>query len=258
MSTAEVEPYQEHGTAITLAADPSSELITWAAEAQAAYGIAAKLVTTSFVPSAMRQKPHEATAAILTGQEVGLKPMAALRSINIISGTPAMTAIAMRGLVQSRGHKVWVEEQTDTRAVVCGQRRGSDKVQKSVWTMDRAHKLGLTGKDNWKKQPQAMLVARATAEVCRLIAADVLLGLPYAVEELEDVQPVATGGDEPAKPARRTAKRRPVERVETPAPELEPAPEPTPEAEAAPVEDAEPDEDPAIWPEVAIPGGDDE
>ena len=36
------------------------------------------------------------------------------------------------------GHDVWVEEQTDKRAVVCGQRRGSEHVQKSTWTIDRA------------------------------------------------------------------------------------------------------------------------
>jgi hypothetical protein len=83
-----------------------------------------------------------------------------------------------------------------------------------VWTIDRAQKLGLTGKDNWKKQPESMLIARATSEVCRRIAADALLGLPYSVEEIAD-----TVETEPQRTARRRAQR-------------EPAPMPEPELEA--------------------------
>ncbi len=95
--------------------------------------------------------------------------MASLRSINLINGTPALTALAMRGLVQSHGHDVWVEKQTDNEAVVAGKRLGSEHEQRSTWRIARAQQLGLAAKENWKKQPMAMLVARATAEVCRLV-----------------------------------------------------------------------------------------
>lgn len=193
-----------------------TDMSRWASDAQEIARMAASLVQTSFVPAAMRGKPAEATAAILTGLEVGLQPMAALRSIDVIQGTPALRAVTLRALVQGAGHEVWVDEQTKTRAVVKGRRRGSDVVQESVWTTDRAKDLGLLGKDNWKKQPGAMLVARATAECCRLVAADVILGLPYAVEELTDEGPVDEVEVKPR--ARRTAKRKPVEEsVESPA-----------------------------------------
>ena len=39
---------------------------------------------------------------------------------------------------------------------------------------------------NWKKQPGAMLVARATSEACRLVAADAILGIGYSSEEIAD------------------------------------------------------------------------
>lgn len=192
-----------------------SRLGRWAQDARDAHLVATSLAKTVFVPKEMQGKPELVTAAILTGQEIGLDPMASLRSIDVIQGTPAMRAHALRGLVQSRGHDVWVEESTETRAIVCGQRSGSERVQRSLWTMDRAQKLGLAGREQWRKQPQAMLVARATAEVCRLIASDVLLGMPYAVEELDI--------DEEAKPARKV-RRKPVEpRPEAPAPALMPA-----------------------------------
>lgn len=202
-----------------------TKLGQWAQDARQAHAVAISLAGTAFVSREFKDQPQLVTAAILTGQEIGLEPMAALRSIDIISGTPAMRAHALRGLVQSRGHDVWVEESTETRAIVKGQRKGSQHVQESRWTIDRAQKLGLTGRDQWKKQPQAMLIARATAEVCRLVASDVLLGMPYAVEELEN--------DEPAQPARK-ARRKPVEKVEPAAPPLEP--EPAPSVAEAPAE----------------------
>jgi hypothetical protein len=166
--------------------DSLAELAAWADSARAAFTIAESLAKTSFVPDAFRGKPHEVTAAILTGHEMGLSPMAALRSFDLIKGTPAMRANAMRGLVQSHGHAIWEEESTATRAVVCGQRAGESEVHRSEWTIERARDAQLTGKDNWKKQPKAMLLARATAEACRLTASDALHGVPYAAEELVD------------------------------------------------------------------------
>ncbi|MGW1675968.1 hypothetical protein [Saccharopolyspora sp. NPDC002376] len=197
-----------------------TKLGKWAMDAQQANVVAQSLARTKFVPEAMQGKPAEITAAILTGQEIGLEPMSALRSLDIIQGTPAMRAHALRGLVQSRGHEVWIEESSDTRVVAKGRRNGSDVIQTVTWDIDRAKKMGLTGKPNWQKMPQHMLIARATAEVCRLIASDVLLGMPYATEELDDeVLADESTAVRPVKGPRRTAQRRPL----TTAPVHEPA-----------------------------------
>jgi hypothetical protein len=91
--------------------------------------------------------------------------MASLRSIVVIQGTPAMTAVALRGLVQSAGHEVWIESSSDSRvwpAVGAAARiRSSGPSGRSTGRGSSR----LTGKDNWKKQPESMLVARATSEV---------------------------------------------------------------------------------------------
>jgi hypothetical protein len=162
----------------------STALLQWAHEAREAAKIAMSLAKTSFVPASLRGKPEDITAAILAGQELGLKPMASLRSMDIIQGTPALRAHAMRGLVQSHGHQVQLVSSDEGRCVMRGRRAGEQEWQEVVWTMGRANQLGLTGKDQWKKQPQTMLIARATGEVCRLIASDVLHAMPYAAEEL--------------------------------------------------------------------------
>lgn len=169
---------------------PVNPLVEWAHAAREAHSIAQSLAETSFVPRSLQGKPGDITAAILTGTELGMQPMAALRSLDIIQGTPALRAHAMRALVLSHGHKVQLVESTPDKCVYRGRRKGEgdDDWQTVTWTIQRARDLGLTGKDQWKKQPQTMLIARATGEICRLIAADVLHGVPYTSEELTDHQ----------------------------------------------------------------------
>lgn len=212
----------------------------WAHSAEAAFVIAERLVQSSFVPAAFKGKPIEAASAILAGSEIGLSPMAALRSFDIIQGQAAPRAITLRAVVQSFGHEVNLVESTSTRCVMRGKRRGSSEWQQVQWTIDRAKDLGLTGKDGWKKQPTAMLMARATSELCRLIAADAILGIGYTTEELNDGSvgdpwdaPEAPG--EAAKPAAatRTMSRRRAPEPAPPADEIE-------DAVVEPEQDAQP------------------
>lgn len=175
-----------HNGAMMPAAPTMSPLVQWAYEAQQAEQIATSLARTSFVPASLRGKPQDVTAAILAGQELGLQPMATLRSMDVIQGTPALRAHAMRGLVQSCGHSVQMVKSTPELCVMRGRRKGEEEWQQVEWDLKRAELLGLLGKSEWKKQPQTMLVARATGEICRLIASDVLFAMPYAAEELGD------------------------------------------------------------------------
>lgn len=201
-------------------------LTDWAQEARAAAALASSLVKTSFVPDAFRGKVEEAAAAILTGHEMGLSPMAALRAIYVIKGTPAMYAKTMRAVVQSKGHEIWVESATASRVIVKGRRKGSDKVEVSTWTVDRAKTAGLLSNAQYTRNPQNMLTARATAEVCWLVASDALHGISASVEELDEDLPVSgppmigAGEPAPAQPRKR-AQRKPLE----PMPSAEPEPE---------------------------------
>lgn len=174
-----------------------ARLMEWAQAADAAYLMAQKLCGTQFSPVAYRGKPEEATAAILAGAEVGLSPMASLRAFDNIQGTPAPKAVTLRAIVQAAGHHVRIDESTEKVAVVSGRRKGDTEWQTSTWTIERATQMGLTGKDQWKKQPAAMLIARATSEVCRWIASDAIMGMPYSSEEIYD------GGDFEPRPAPR-------------------------------------------------------
>ena len=170
-----------------------SSIAQWATEADLAYQLANRLATTSFVPSTMRGKVGDITACLLAGNELGLPPMASLKSMDVIHGTPGLRAHAMRGLVQSKGHEIELIESTDTVCRMRGRRKGSENWQEIAWTIGRAQLAGFPAKNpNYKTQPANMLVARATGEICRLIASDALHGVPYTTEELRDFEPRVT------------------------------------------------------------------
>lgn len=183
-------------------------LQAWAAEAEAAAGIARALAPTPFVPEQLRRyvNPEErdprkrqfdyegtvatVTAVLLAGQELGFGPMASLRSITVIKGTVGLYALAARALLQQRGHEIVVKDSTSTRAVVDGRRTGGEWMR-SIWDTERATRARLlpgAENSNWRTQTKAMFVARATAEVSRWIASDAMLGLPLLAEEIEDGQ----------------------------------------------------------------------
>lgn len=244
----EIDTRTEQNTDVALPSMQDHALVQWAYAAQEAHKIAQSLARTSFVPRSLQGKPGDITAAILAGQELGLQPMAALRSMDIIQGTPALRAHAMRGLVQSRGHQVQLVESGEALCVMRGKRRGEDDWQQVEWSIERAQRLGLTSKDQWKKQPQAMLVARATGEICRLIASDVLHAMPYASEELDGFGQADGAAQVPRVTVRELAPDA-VPQQEEQQPEGEPRTELAPDDPWYVPTDADPDEEAATYAE---------
>ncbi len=229
-------------------------LAQFAEATRAAGQIVASIVDTPFFPAALVPKltgssdEHRAlqragaiangTGAILHGTELGLSPMAALNNIIVIHGRPSLYAETMVALVQAAGHEVWTESESDTKVVVCGQRAGSDKVERATFTIERARKAGYVAKNaKYGTDPQAMLYARAASIACRRTAPEVLKGIPV----FEDVQD--WGPDRPSAPAVVAA---PVSVAEiTGGPSVEPDPEPADEVEVVDDEDYPRDQAPA-------------
>ncbi|MGV2386215.1 MAG UNVERIFIED_CONTAM: hypothetical protein LOD86_13255, partial [Thermobifida fusca] len=147
--TTQPEPQHEEALAPHQQAPAGADnpLITWALAARQAHAIAESLARTSFVPRSLQGRPADITAAILTGQELGMQPMAALRSLDIIQGTPSLRAHAMRALVQRAGHQIQLVESTPELCRMRGRRKGDEEWQTVVWTIERAQKLGLTSKE---------------------------------------------------------------------------------------------------------------
>lgn len=127
----------------------------------------------------------KAMAASVFGASLGFGIAKSLQNVFTVHGQPSIYARTAVALVQSRGHEVWVGEETTNSVTVYGRRRGSDKVFDSTWDIERAKTAGFTSNPKYKTQPQEMLYAKAAMAVCRRMAADVLEGVPMSVEELQ-------------------------------------------------------------------------
>lgn len=206
------------------------------------------IASTQFVPAGLRGKPDAILAAIMYGAELGLGPMQALSKIAVIDGRPSLSAEAQRGLIRAAGHRIWTVELTNTRCTLAGQRHGDDRSEEVSWTMDDAKRAGLSGKSNWRAYPRQMLLARATADLARLLFSDVLGGFPATEDLLEETGTGATPTATVSKSAEiASAPTRRRRRARAP----EAAPEDPPESAAAassptpqPPEPTKPEPDP--------------
>lgn len=116
----------------------------------------------------------------------------------------------MVGIAMGQGHEIERTEATPESVTVRARRRGQREWHTFVWDMGRANKAGYTGNALYKSDPIAMLTAKAQAEACRTLFADVLMGMPQSAEDLqlEDLGEVA---DEP----KTTVKRKPRSKVKS-------------------------------------------
>ena len=129
--------------------------------------------------------PDQAFALMLLCQGEGIHPAIAVRDFHIIQGRPTLKADAMMARFQQAGGKVQWEVYTDAEVtgVFSHPSGGSLKL---TWTYAQASKIGLTGKDNWRNYPRAMLRARCISEGIRTVYPGCVVGT-YTAEELEEI-----------------------------------------------------------------------
>ena len=163
----------------------ASDLDSWIGVVDNIAAFAEQVCRTSFVPKAYRNDAAAVTAAILVGRELGLPPMTALRHVQVVEGSPGLSAEYKRARVLAAGHRLDITEHTTEACTVTGHRKGHEPVTVR-YTMKDARTAGLV-KDRgaWMTRPRRMLFARASTEVVDALFSDLTNGLPTA-ELLED------------------------------------------------------------------------
>lgn len=159
---------------------------------QEAFHLAGILVASRLLPRAVTT-PEAAFAIIMTGRELGLTAMQSLRSIHVIEGKTTLSADLIASLVKSNRdvcHWFRLVESTDQIATYETHRVGEPSPTRMSFSWSDATRAGLTGKDNWKKYPSAMLRARCITALARAVYPDLAMGL-YDTEEIETVAPRA-------------------------------------------------------------------
>lgn len=129
----------------------------------------------------------QAMALMLISQAEGRHPALAARDYDIIQNKPAKKAEAMQRDFLSSGGKVEWHQLDDTAAIATFShpQGGSVKID---WTMERAKKAGIGGKDMWVKYPRQMLRSRCISEGVRTVCPAATSGF-YVPEEVQDFEP---------------------------------------------------------------------
>lgn len=170
------------------------------------YRFAQVLSRSGLVPYGM-DTPEKVSVAILTGLEIGVKPMQAVQGIAVINGVPRIWGDLALATVRGSGQleefeetvvgtppKDWTKptgDELEYKAICRVKRRGekplemeysiSDAIVAKLW-----NKSGPKGPTPWVTNPKRMLKMRARAFALRDAFTDILKGVPIAEEMIGD------------------------------------------------------------------------
>lgn len=167
---------------------------------------ASMLIKTRFLPSSITT-PEQVLAIALTGKELGIGMMEALRGINVIQGKSSVSPQLMLALARRTGEMEQFAIHApgrlglppDHTGAECTVKRKGNAPHVTVFGPTEAKALGLEGKDNYKKQPGTMYQWRAIAANLRVTFPDAISGL-YTPDELGAEVVVNESGDMSIKP----------------------------------------------------------
>lgn len=155
---------------------------------------------SGLIPESLRGKPSDVLVCILTGAELGIQPMQALREIYVVEGRPYVSSMLKVAMVkQSPECLAWqMVESTDRKATFRTHRKGDTSPTTLTFTIEEADRAGLTGPtrsgkpSNWHKYPALMLRRRCASQLADEVYPDVVRGL-HEESELEEGEVQATG-----------------------------------------------------------------
>ena len=133
--------------------------------------------------------PQTALATIMMGREMGIGPLTALRTINVIEGRHCMSAQLIVGMALKSGLVDYVDpvEISATSVTYAAKRKGRPEVR-LTHTIEMAQQAGLVKpKSGWEKNPTDMLVSRCSSRICRIVAPDVCATL-YTPDEVAEMK----------------------------------------------------------------------
>ena len=145
------------------------------------------ICNTAMVPKQYRGNPHEALGAVLLGREIGLGEMTSLQHIDVIDGSPSLSAEIMTALIRRRGHSMYATDWTADACTIQGTRGDTGDTMTVTFDMTDAKRAGLDGKRNWQQHPKAMLWARAVSQLARTLFPDCILAMhAYTPDDVGD------------------------------------------------------------------------
>jgi hypothetical protein len=152
------------------------------------YNLANTLSQSSLIPDALQGSATDTFVVLLTGHDLGITAMQALRGLSVIKGKPTMSADLLVALCRRSPDCEFFRlvETTATGATYETKRKGEPEPMRISWDIETAKRAGLWGSHTWSKYPRAMFRARTSAELARAMYPEVALGL-YTFDEGEEI-----------------------------------------------------------------------
>ena len=137
---------------------------------------------------------NEVATKVITGLEMGISPVRAVRHIDTIDGKPSVSAQLSAAMLQMSENFDYDVDEVDVDfdddgnvldglARVCISKNG-EKQGCAEFTWNEAKAANLTWKDNWESYPRDMLFARAMKRAKKWYAPSVGIGREYMPDEL--------------------------------------------------------------------------
>lgn len=150
---------------------------------------AQSVAKAGILPQAYKGRPADIIVAMGLGQSMGLSPMESVYRINVIQGKPTASAELIASQVRKAGHRLRIRKDEKKMSATCTIYRADDPEYPFEVTRDKAwaDRMGLSGKDNYRKQPLTMLVWRAITACAREACPEALYGVAYTPDEMDDM-----------------------------------------------------------------------
>lgn len=173
----------------------------------------------------------QAIVKIMAGQEMGIPPMRAMQSINIIKGKVTLGADLMAAKIRSHPHYDYRVKKLTNDVCEIEITQDGQAIGANTFTMADAEQAGIARGDNWRNYPRNMLFARCISNAARWYCPDVFDGAVYVPEELGAEVNGETGeilegvvvsvgsngnGNDPGRPSGERQERQPLTRPLSP------------------------------------------
>lgn len=162
---------------------------------QIARSFAADLAKSTMIPIQYQNNYSNCLVALEYANRTGQSPLQVMQSLNVIQGKPSWDSKALIGMINTSGkydHDLRFTYGKDDKGEIVScfawTRKDGELVEGIPYTMEKAKKEGLLGKNNsfWNKDHVLMLTYRAVSRFASINCPEITLGL-YTTEEIRDL-----------------------------------------------------------------------
>ena len=193
----EVAVTTEH---VNMVADLQGGLYSSSDTLRIARNFAQDLAKSTMIPMQYQNNYANCLVALEYANRTGQSPLQVMQSLNVIQGRPSWDSKALIGMINTSGkydedlHFTYgKDEKGEIISCFAWTRKNGDVVEGIPYTMEKAKKEGLLGKNNsfWNKDHVLMLTYRAVSRFASINCPEITLGL-YTTEEVRDFTNVSS------------------------------------------------------------------